>query len=355
MSEIKDWSTVAASNNENPPDGWPEGMSPSDVNNSARENMASIRKYYDDPEWRDWGHTIAYGSATTFTTAAGDGDTTSIYHANRRVKANGTLTGTIYGTIQSSSHSTTTTVTVTWDSGSLNNESLTIWVGAAADQAHIPYSSLDGIPTEFVAPSGTKLVFYQASAPTGWTQDATNNDKALRVVSGTGAGTGGTHALSSPPSTSHIHGLANHVHSLNSHTHGLANHVHSLNSHTHSGPSHNHEWYNYDRNLNYQGTWNSGGSGIDVTGSSTARQGLLHDSGTSIKPNADFYTSNESGTTGASTGDTGIASPPNTGASTGDTGASTGDTGIADPPNTGSAGATAFSPQYIDVIVCTKD
>ena len=32
--------------------------------------------------------------------------------------------------------------------------------------------------------SGTKVVFAQASAPTGWTQDTTHNDKALRVVSG---------------------------------------------------------------------------------------------------------------------------------------------------------------------------
>ncbi len=31
-------------------------------------------------------------------------------------------------------------------------------------------------------PSGTKMVFYQASAPTGWTQDPTNGDAALRVI-----------------------------------------------------------------------------------------------------------------------------------------------------------------------------
>jgi hypothetical protein len=45
-------------------------------------------------------------------------------------------------------------------------------------------------------PSGTKMVFYQASAPTGWTQDTANNDKALRVVSGSGGGTGGSMGLS---------------------------------------------------------------------------------------------------------------------------------------------------------------
>ena len=41
------------------------------------------------------------------------------------------------------------------------------------------------------------LTFFMASAPTGWAQVTTHNDKALRVVSGTGAGSGGTTAFSS--------------------------------------------------------------------------------------------------------------------------------------------------------------
>lgn len=40
-------------------------------------------------------------------------------------------------------------------------------------------------------PSGTKMLFQQTSAPTGWTKDTTHNNKALRVVSGT-AGSGGS-------------------------------------------------------------------------------------------------------------------------------------------------------------------
>jgi hypothetical protein len=39
--------------------------------------------------------------------------------------------------------------------------------------------------------SGTACVFYQAAAPTGWTKSTTNNDKALRVVSGTSGGSAG--------------------------------------------------------------------------------------------------------------------------------------------------------------------
>lgn len=47
------------------------------------------------------------------------------------------------------------------------------------------------------APTGTRMVFHQTSAPTGWTKetDAAYNDIALRVVTGT-VGNGGTNAFS---------------------------------------------------------------------------------------------------------------------------------------------------------------
>lgn len=43
-------------------------------------------------------------------------------------------------------------------------------------------------------PSGTRILFHQTSAPTGWTKDTTHNNKALRVVSGA-VGSGGTVAF----------------------------------------------------------------------------------------------------------------------------------------------------------------
>lgn len=42
MADVSTWSTTAASNNSASPDGWPESMLPSGVNNSARENMAQV-------------------------------------------------------------------------------------------------------------------------------------------------------------------------------------------------------------------------------------------------------------------------------------------------------------------------
>lgn len=50
-------------------------------------------------------------------------------------------------------------------------------------------------------PTGTKMLFVQTAAPTGWTKDTTHNDKALRVVSGT-ASSGGTSSFSAVMSSS---------------------------------------------------------------------------------------------------------------------------------------------------------
>jgi hypothetical protein len=60
-----------------------------------------------------------------------------------------------------------------------------------------------------IVPQGSTSIFYQASAPTGWSKNstATVNDKALRVVNGaTGGSAGGTTAFSTifPTSTTPV-------------------------------------------------------------------------------------------------------------------------------------------------------
>jgi hypothetical protein len=47
-----------------------------------------------------------------------------------------------------------------------------------------------------VIPTGSVMLFWQTAAPTGWTKLTTQNDKALRVVSGSGGVSGGTNAFS---------------------------------------------------------------------------------------------------------------------------------------------------------------
>lgn len=43
-----------------------------------------------------------------------------------------------------------------------------------------------------IVPQSAVSVFFQSAAPTNWTKLTTHNDKTLRVVSGTGGGSGGT-------------------------------------------------------------------------------------------------------------------------------------------------------------------
>lgn len=113
---------------------FPEGMAPSNVNDGARAVQADLRSWYNDPTWIQYGkgdgsYTATYASASSFTIAAAD--VTDAYHLNRRVKITGSLTGTVYGKISSSSYSDPdTTVNVTLDSGTLQSEALTVWLSA---------------------------------------------------------------------------------------------------------------------------------------------------------------------------------------------------------------------------------
>jgi microcystin-dependent protein len=81
-----------------------------------------------------------------------------------------------------------------------------------------------------VIPAGTRMVFAQASAPTGWTQDTTAalNDSALRLVNTAGGGTGGTVAFT----TAFASGLSSGSYTLAiadipSHSHGVSDPGHA--------------------------------------------------------------------------------------------------------------------------------
>lgn len=69
-----------------------------------------------------------------------------------------------------------------------------------------------GVGTFF--PSGTKMPFFQASCPDGWTKDTTASyeDRTVRITTGTGGGTGGTNAMST--GLAHTHTSATHNHSI---------------------------------------------------------------------------------------------------------------------------------------------
>ncbi len=62
------------------------------------------------------------------------------------------------------------------------------------DSGNVVQITEDGALAVTTFPAGTKMLFVQTAAPTGWTKDVDQNDKALRVVSGT-PGTGGATAF----------------------------------------------------------------------------------------------------------------------------------------------------------------
>jgi len=113
MSNIRNWSTSPGSNSSAPPMGAPEGMAPSTLNNTMRQQMADHRTQWQDGQWFDWGDTPSYASATTFKIAT---DVTSRYEVGRRLKLYDA--STLYASITASSYSAPdTTVTIALDSG----------------------------------------------------------------------------------------------------------------------------------------------------------------------------------------------------------------------------------------------
>ncbi len=88
-------------------------------------------------------------------------------------------------------------------------------------------NALHGL-TNFYFPSGTRMPFAQAAAPSGWTQDTSDNanNRMLRVVLSAGNGVGGSDSpiLNNTTMVAHTHtftgtALAAHTHTDSGHSH----------------------------------------------------------------------------------------------------------------------------------------
>lgn len=185
MTGIPSYSVTASENVQaNTGINWDEGMSPAAVNNSARANMADERSQWNDAAWFQYGvgsKTVAavYVSGTSFSLAGADA--TSYWHKGRRVRAVGASTGTIYGSISSSSFgSSTTTVNVAFDGGAtLSNETLTI----SASTAPMTGGPMPSTPT-FSAIAATSQSI-SSGVPTKVTLGTINTDTNGNFASGT--------------------------------------------------------------------------------------------------------------------------------------------------------------------------
>ena len=128
---VSSYSTTASSNTAINGINISEGCLPSDINNAIRSQLADVRSVWNDKEW----FLLGDGDGTTiFTRASASSVTvssniTSAYHVGRRVKVVGSNTGTIFGKIATSSYSSpNTTVTFTFDSGTINSGDTTVSV-----------------------------------------------------------------------------------------------------------------------------------------------------------------------------------------------------------------------------------
>lgn len=186
----------------------------------------------------------------------------------------------------------------------------------ASDGANI---QPNGVTTVF--PAGTAMIFRQATAPNGWVQDVSANDRVLRMVSATGGGTGGSWVISGVTAAVAI---AGHVLSLGEiplHQHNI-----NINSGTQSAP-HTHAAPNAGGEFLIIG---GAGTGAAIDFGST--QGVAAASTTDTE-GGQLHFHNVFGQTDAQGGGQGHTHPGST---------------------TAIAADGLWRPAYADVIVCTK-
>lgn len=185
---------------------WAEGQPPSSVNNTARQWMADERARQNDLIWFQYGTgdqgagnlavPSVYSSGTAFTITGAD--VTTVYNIGRRVRAVGSGTGTIYGTISSSSYNSgnsTTTINVTWDSGSLSNETLVISLSQIPVTGNpvpnaAPYGFIGGLTLSTAGSSGTFGIAAGSATNSSGTQIISLPSAITKTTGSFTAGTG---------------------------------------------------------------------------------------------------------------------------------------------------------------------
>ena len=113
MSDIESWKNVAGENLSPAPNGFPEGMPRNGVNNAAREVMASVRRMWDSPDWKNQvaDETVAQVSPTSFVVQGFDA--TPYFYADKKVRLRSYSLDPAYAFVTSSAFDgTDTTVLV---------------------------------------------------------------------------------------------------------------------------------------------------------------------------------------------------------------------------------------------------
>jgi hypothetical protein len=140
----------------------PEGVLPSQVNNSIRQLAADLKTTFNEHPWYDIGYTPTRTGNSSFTVPI---DATAIFSKGRRIKCGDATT--ILATVVSSSFGAgVTTVTTKNDSGSLSSSLTTVHysiegdtnVSAEASFSRREYATTAGTSTAYTADYTPKLV-----------------------------------------------------------------------------------------------------------------------------------------------------------------------------------------------------
>jgi len=184
---VSNFSTTASNNTSINGVNISEGMSPSDVNNALREFAKDIRTVWNDKEWfllgdGDQTTTFTRASSTSVTVAS---NITSDYHVGRRVKIIGTASGTLFGKIATSSFSSpNTTLTFTFDSGSINSGDTTvaIYVGSPFTNPAVPVIHDTSLGTsQILPPSQSSVKSFVETLVTNQDLDVSDGSTAIAI------------------------------------------------------------------------------------------------------------------------------------------------------------------------------
>jgi len=180
--------------------------------------------------------------------------------------------------------------------------------------------------------SGTKMLFQQAAAPTGWTIDTTHNNKALRIVNGTvtpssGGSVAFTTAFASSRTVSgSVGGTSLTEAQLPSHDHGDGNLSISNHSHDMDDASQGITNFNVSVNANTIGVNTTSGPFTALSGISSVNVNSVSRLGNSM----------------------------NTGNQSANISGNTGNAGSGNTHTHSWSGSVNVGVQYVDFIICTK-
>lgn len=248
MSSIYSWSLTASDNDDaDNTVNWLENQLPNTVNNSARAMMARVAELLKDLG----GSTTASGTANAIVlTAASPFDTLTdgliVSFKAALSNTSATVTIAVNGLASKPIRKQGLGGDIALSPNDLRQNGIYRLIYSTAANSGTGAWMLQGAGTGAFE-AGTRLLFQQTAAPTGWTKDTSQNDKALRVVSGT-TGTGGSTPFSTTFSSRGTGFTALLEANLPAHTHTVsgttgvqnANHTHTFTGSGVSGAAGSH-------------------------------------------------------------------------------------------------------------------